>query len=109
MVPGKNGMAVLMLALKEAEIKAESIPVHMYQGKTGTKQLKYKDETPIVMVQTGNINETTTLSLPTEEEWRKATSDNHDIGYIQNILSGPEETLVDPKYLRNKGCVKPFQ
>ena len=31
-VPGKHGMVSLMLALKEAEIKVESIPVHMNQG-----------------------------------------------------------------------------
>ena len=33
-VPGKHGMTALMLALKEAEIKAEAIPVHMHQGHT---------------------------------------------------------------------------
>ena len=31
-VPGKHGMSALMLALKEAEIKAETISVHMHQG-----------------------------------------------------------------------------
>ena len=30
-VPGKHGMLALMLALKEAKIKAEDIPVHMHQ------------------------------------------------------------------------------
>ena len=33
-VPGKYGMSALMLALKEAEIKIEAIPVQMYQGHT---------------------------------------------------------------------------
>ena len=33
-VPGKYGMVALMLALKEAEINAKSIPVHMNQGHT---------------------------------------------------------------------------
>ena len=40
-VPVKHGMSALMLARKEAGIKAEAIPVHMHQGKTATKQLKY--------------------------------------------------------------------
>ena len=39
-VPGKHGMAALMLSQKEAEIKAEAIPVHMHQGHTETQQLK---------------------------------------------------------------------
>ena len=65
-VPGKHGMAALMLALKEVEINAETIPVHIYQGKTATQQLKYKYEMPTVMVHAGRINETTTLFLPTE-------------------------------------------
>ena len=38
-VPGKYGMASLMLTLKEAEIKAEDIPVHMHQEHTETQQL----------------------------------------------------------------------
>ena len=42
-VTGKHGMAALMISLKEAKIKAEAIPVNMYQGKTSTKKLKYKD------------------------------------------------------------------
>ena len=33
-VTGKHGMVALMLALKEAEINAKSIPVHMNQGHT---------------------------------------------------------------------------
>ena len=33
-VPVKHGMAALMQALKEAEIKAEAIPVHMHHGNT---------------------------------------------------------------------------
>ena len=62
----------------------------MYQGKTARKQQKYKYETPTVMVHAGQINETRTLCLPTEEEWRQATSEDHYLGYIKNILSGPE-------------------
>ena len=66
-VPGKHGMSDLMLALKEAEIKAEFIPVQMYQGHKETQKLKDNTETPTVMVHSGQINETTTLPLPTEE------------------------------------------
>ena len=65
-VPGKHGMAALMLEQKKAEIKAEIIPVHMYQVHKSTKQLKDKDETPTVMVHTGKKNETKTIYLPTE-------------------------------------------
>ena len=49
-VPGKHYMATLMLALKESEIKAESISVHMHQEKTETQHLKDKNETPTLMV-----------------------------------------------------------
>ena len=63
-----------MLALKEAEIKVEAIPIHMYQGHTETQQLKNNNETPTVMVYKGQINKTTSLPLPTEEEWSNDTS-----------------------------------
>ena len=68
----------------------------MYQGKTATQQLKDKDETPIVMVHAVNINETKTLCLPIEEEWRQATSEDHDLGFIKSILSVLEEAHIGP-------------
>ena len=46
-------MVALMLALKEAKIKAEAIPVHMNQVKTATKQIKDNGEIPTVMVHAG--------------------------------------------------------
>ena len=39
-VPGKNGMSALMLALKGSKIKAEAITVQMHQGNTETQELK---------------------------------------------------------------------
>ena len=90
MVPGKHGMATLMLVLNEAEIRAEAIPVHMYQGKTVTKHMKYRGEKPTVMAHADHINETATLCLPIEEEWRQYTSEDHDIRYVKRILSGPK-------------------
>ena len=39
-VPGRHGMIALMLELKEAEINAEAISVHMHQGHIETQQLK---------------------------------------------------------------------
>ena len=86
-LPRKHGMSALMPELKEAEIKSESIPVHMNHGNTETKHPKDKNKTPTVMVNTGNINKITTLPLPTEEERRQATSEYHDLGYIKSILS----------------------
>ena len=74
LVPGKHGITALMLAQKESEIKAEAILVHMHQEHTATKQLKDTVETPTLMVHAVNINETTTLPLPTEEEWIQDTS-----------------------------------
>ena len=62
----KHGMTALMLAIKEAETKAEAIPVHMHQGQTSTKQIKDKYETPTVMVYAGQINKITTICLTTE-------------------------------------------
>ena len=78
-VPGNCCMSALMLAIKEAKKNAEAIPLHMHQGHTETQQPKYNNETPTVMVNAGQIIKTTTLPLPTEEEWRKATPDDHDI------------------------------
>ena len=68
----------------------------MKQGNIDTQHLKDNNETPTVMVHAGQINKTTILSLPTEEEQRQATSDDHDIGYIKSILSSPRETPIDP-------------
>ena len=70
-VPGKHGMSDLMIALKEAEIKAEAIPVHMHQGHTVTQKLKYNNEVPTVMVHSGQIKKITTLPLP---KFSQATS-----------------------------------
>ena len=61
------------------------------------------------MVHVVHINKTTTLTLPTEEEWRQAKSEDHDMGYIKSILSSTEETPIEPKELINKGYVKPFK
>ena len=61
------------------------------------------------MVHVGHINKTTTLTLPYGEEWRQATSEYRDTGCINRILSSPEDTPIEPKELRNKGYVKPFQ
>ena len=41
-VPGKHGMADLILTLKEEEIKAEAIPVHMHQGHKESQHPKDK-------------------------------------------------------------------
>ena len=84
-VPGKYGMADLILSLKDSEIKVESIPVHMHQGHTESQQPKDKNETPTVMAHMEQINEITTIPLPTEKEWKQATSEDHDLGYIKRI------------------------
>ena len=73
------------------------------------KQLKDKGAIPTGMVHVGHIKKTTTPTLPTNKEWRQATSEDHDIRYIKRILSSLEETPIDSTYLRNKGYVKPFQ
>ena len=52
-VPGKHGTEDLILELKEAKIKAEAIPVHIYQGHTETQHLKDNNETSTVVVHTG--------------------------------------------------------
>ena len=56
----------------------------------------------------GRQTKNKTLPLLTEEERRKDTSEDHDIVYIKRILSGPEETTIDPKELINKGYVRTF-
>ena len=61
------------------------------------------------MVHAEQINETTTLCLPKEEEWMQDTSEDNDLGYMKNILSCREETPVHLKELINKGYAKRFQ
>ena len=65
-VLGKHDTAALMLTLKEAEINAEALRVHMHQGQKATQQHKYNNETPTVVVHAVHINENTTLCIPTE-------------------------------------------
>ena len=74
----------------------------MYQGKTATQHLKYKDETPTVMVHAGQINENTTLYIPTDEiiharsVWgrlgtllQQERERTHSIGkFIQGVVAG---------------------
>ena len=79
-VPGKHVMSSLMLALKEAEVKALTIPVHINHFHKEKTTPKGNNETPTMMVHVGQINKTTTLTLPTEEEWSQATSEDHGIG-----------------------------
>ena len=55
-VPGKHVMKAFMLVLKDSEVKAETIPVHMYQYKTATKLNKHKDEKINSMVNSVQIN-----------------------------------------------------
>ena len=59
----------------------------MNQGHTEIQNLKDNNENPTVIVHAGKINGTTAIPLPTEEEWRQDTSEDHDIGYINRILS----------------------
>ena len=65
LVPGKHSMSALMLALKKTIIKLGSIPVHMHNKQTSTKQSKDKDEIPTGTVYAGKANKTTTPPLPT--------------------------------------------
>ena len=43
---GKYGTEALIIALREAEIKAEPIQVQMYEGNTAKKSQKDKDKKP---------------------------------------------------------------
>ena len=73
-VTGKHSMAAFILSLKEEEIKAEAIPVHMHHRHTETQHMKDNNEATTLMLHAGQINKTTTLTLPNEEGCRKATS-----------------------------------
>ena len=57
------------------------------------------------MVHTEEINEPTTLCLPTEEDWSQSIVELYYIRYIES----PEETPFENKKNRNKRCGKPFQ
>ena len=71
--------------------------MNIHHKKTAIKQLKDNSEIHTGTVHAGMINKTTTLTLPTEEEWIQDTSKDHDIGYIKRILYIPEETPIVPK------------
>ena len=73
----------------------EYITVHITSGQNTTKQPTGKGETRMVMVNQGQKNETTTLCIPTEEQWRKSTAEDHDLRYIKSILSGMEGKPID--------------
>ena len=59
--------------------------------------MKDKGKKPMVMIHTGQINKNTTICIHTEEKWRQDTAEDNDIRYINNILSGTEETSIDTK------------
>ena len=42
----------------------------------------------MVMVNELQINKITIICLLTEEDWRQATPEDHDLKYIKRILSG---------------------
>ena len=71
--------------------------------------MKDKGDIIAVMVHLLQIKKSTTLPLHTDEDWRKFTSEDHDLGYIKSIISIPDETTINPKELRNSANVKPFQ
>ena len=87
--PGKYGMSAPMLAVMKAEIKVDTIPVHMHHEYITKKQMENNDEIPTGTVNAGHINKTTTLPLPTEEEQRQSTPKDNYLGYIQSISSSP--------------------
>ena len=49
------------------------------------KTAEYRGETPTLMVYSGQINETTTLCLPKEEQWSQFTEEDHDFRYIKIV------------------------
>ena len=55
-VPGKHVMSSLIISPKESKIKSEALPVHMNHTQNVKKQLKFKRETPAVMMHEGQIN-----------------------------------------------------
>ena len=83
-------MLDIMLVIKDAYIKEESIPVYLHQEKTSANIFKNKVKKPMIMVHVRNINKSTALCLPTEEEWGQATEEYHNLNYINNTLFGPE-------------------
>ena len=97
LVPVKHGLSSLMVVLKEEEIKAEDVPVHMHHEHTETKHIKDKSEIPPGTVNAGHINKITTLPLPAEGDWKQATSEDNYLRYIKSILSSPEEKPIEPK------------
>ena len=52
-VTRKHGMEDLMLVLKYAEIKVESIPAHIHQGQAATKYQEERGEKTILVVHLG--------------------------------------------------------
>ena len=84
-VPGHEGLAAILDSLSEAEQQATMQEVQPYAGMTMISAL----QAAVV------LNQATTIPLPTDEDWRQAISEDHDLSRIvQAIQAGPLGSLT---------------
>ena len=99
-------MSALMLSLKNAEMKAEAIICTTKRLQQNSKNIRMKQP------QWWCIQDRSTKPQHYFYPLRNSGGRlRHRIMISDKlrVLSSPEETPVYPKYLRNKGCYKPFQ
>ena len=84
-VPGHEGLAAVLDSLCGAEHQGTMQKVQPYAGMTTVSAL----QAAVV------LNPTTTIPLPTDEDWRQAIQDDHDLSRIvQAIKDGPIGSLT---------------
>ncbi len=88
--PGKHGLAALLTAMRQAEIRAAA---------------EYDDPDRILAF-VGEVNELTTVPLPTEERWREETANDPDLATIATALTTGEE--LDEVAIMEKRYLEPF-
>ncbi len=84
-VPGHEGLAAILDSLSGAERQATMQDVQPYVGMTMVSAL----QAAVV------LNQATTIPLPTDEDWRQATEEDHDLSrLVQALQAGPLGSLT---------------
>ena len=125
-VPGVHGLAALFAAVRHAETQRdmahnssdtdnEQPCDHGADGLfgngdpggnacTGETAIGTAATAPLSHAFIGDVNPLTTIALPSDEDWRVASTNDHDIGYILRTIAAGEKLkqkdLRESKYFR---------
>jgi hypothetical protein len=84
-VPGYEGLAAILDSLSGVERQATMQDVQPYAGMTMVSAL----QAAVV------LNQATTIPLPSDEDWRQATENDHDLSkLVQALQAGPLGSLT---------------